>query len=233
LFCKTFSEKIKMILPFQFFPEKHFFAVKTKMVCYKERFVSDFLTCLVFFKRRERCKMIKDSAIEKIKAVIRDVPDFPKPGIIFKDITPILAEPKLFKDVVRLFAERHKNSNIDYVAAIEARGFILGGALACALNAGFIPIRKKGKLPYKTIEASYDLEYGTATIAMHIDAIKKGSNVLIVDDLLATGGTAFACASLIEQLGGKIVELDFLIELVFCKGREKLTNYPIYVPIKF
>ncbi len=177
--------------------------------------------------------MKESSVVEKIKAAIRDVPDFPKPGIVFKDITPILGNRKLLKSVINLFAKRHRNSRIDYVAAIEARGFIFGGALACALNAGFIPIRKKGKLPYKTIEASYDLEYGSATIAMHTDAFKKGSNVLIVDDLLATGGTALACASLIEHLGGKIIEIDFLIELVFCRGRSKLEKYPVYAPIKF
>ncbi|MDD4868929.1 MAG: adenine phosphoribosyltransferase [Kiritimatiellae bacterium] len=169
----------------------------------------------------------------KIKAAIRDVPDFPKPGIIFKDITPVLLDPNLFKAVIGLFVKRHKGKRIDKIAAIDARGFLFGGALAEKLGVGLVPIRKKGKLPYKTFEETYDLEYGTATISIHQDAFKKGERVVLIDDLLATGGTAAAAANLIRKAGGKVVEIDFLVELAFLKGRRKLQGYKIFAPIKY
>lgn len=172
-------------------------------------------------------------SVEKLKAAIRDVPDFPKKGIIFKDITPVLADPALFKLAVDTLAGRHAKSRIDTVCVIEARGFIFGSAVAYRLGTGVVPIRKKGKLPYTTHEATYDLEYGTATLQIHTDAVKKGSRVLLIDDLLATGGTAAASAQMIEKMGAEIVEIEFLIELAFLKGREKLTKYKVFAPIVF
>lgn len=172
-------------------------------------------------------------SIDRLKQAIRDIPDWPKKGILFKDITPLLAEPELFKLAVDTLADRHTESRIDRVCVIESRGFLFGSAVAYRLGAGIVPIRKKGKLPYETLEASYDLEYGTATLQVHVDALEAGTRVLLIDDLLATGGTAEASARLIEQLGGKIVEIQFLIELAFLKGREKLTRYPVYAPIVF
>ena len=160
--------------------------------------------------------------IDRIKNAIRDVPDFPKPGILFKDISPVLADPKLFHDAVSLFVSRHKANRIDKVAAIDARGFLFGASAAYNLKAGIVPIRKKGKLPYKTFEQSYDLEYGSATLAMHVDAVKPGERVVVLDDLLATGGTAAAACELIRRAGGTIVEVDFLIELTFLNGRAKI-----------
>ena len=171
--------------------------------------------------------------IEKLKSAIRDVPDFPQEGIVFKDITPILNDTELFKLSIDVFVERYKDQKIDKVAVVDARGFLFGSALAYLIGAGVIPVRKKGKLPYETIEASYELEYGTATLAMHVDGISKGERVLIVDDLLATGGTARATAQLIEQVGGDIVEIAFLIELAFLNGREKLDGYNIFAPLVF
>ncbi len=170
---------------------------------------------------------------DRIKAAIRDVPDFPKPGIIFKDITPILADPELFKATIDVFVDRHKSSGIRKVAAIDARGFIFGGAVAEKLGVGFVPIRKKGKLPYETIEETYDLEYGSATVALHTDAFAADEKVLLLDDLLATGGTAAAAAKLIEKAGGKVAEIDFLIELAFLNGREKLDGYEVFSAIVF
>ena len=171
--------------------------------------------------------------VDTLRAAIRDVPDFPKPGILFKDITPVLSDPALFKMAVDILADRHANSRIDKVCAVEARGFIFAAAVAYKLGAGLVPIRKKGKLPYKTLEASYDLEYGSATLQMHLDALKKNERVLLIDDLLATGGTAAATAQLIEKLGGTIVEIEFLVELSFLKGREKLSKYKVFSPISF
>ena len=171
--------------------------------------------------------------VSSIKAAIRDVPDFPKPGILFKDVTPVLGDAKLFRATTDLFAERHAKSRLDCIAAIEARGFILGAALADRLGLGLVPIRKKGKLPYRTVEASYDLEYGSATLQMHEDAVAKGARVLLIDDLLATGGTAAACVGLIRQLGGVVVEVDFLVELAFLNGRAKLPDVPVFAPIVF
>ena len=172
-------------------------------------------------------------SVRKLKAAIRDVPDFPKPGILFKDITPILNDPALFHAAIDLFAKRHKNKGFRKVAAIDARGFLFGAALAYKIKAGVVPIRKKGKLPYRTLEESYDLEYGSATLTVHADAFEPGEPVLLVDDLLATGGTALASAKLIERAGGKVEEIDILIELRFLNGREKLARYPIFAPISF
>jgi adenine phosphoribosyltransferase len=172
-------------------------------------------------------------SIRKLKAAVRDVPDFPKAGILFKDITPILKDPKLFRAAVDLFAKRHRDKGIRKIAAIDARGFLFGSALAYKLKAGVVPIRKKGKLPYQSFEESYDLEYGSATLAVHVDAFEPGEPVLLIDDLLATGGTALASAKLIERAGGKVMEIDFLVELGFLNGREKLAGYNVFAPIKF
>ena len=166
-------------------------------------------------------------SVEQLTRALRDVPDFPKPGILFKDITPILGDPDLFGQAVDLLAERHRGERIDKVAAVESRGFIFGVGVARLLNAGFVPIRKAGKLPYETIELSYELEYGEATLAMHTDAVLADERVLIVDDLLATGGTAAAATGLVEQLGGIVVGLEFLIELDFLQGRSALPGYDV------
>ena len=171
--------------------------------------------------------------VDSLKKAIRDIPDFPKKGIIFKDITPVLSDPALFKTAVEIFANRQKKAAIDKVAVIESRGFLFGAAVAYQLGLGIVPIRKKGKLPYKTVEATYDLEYGSATLQMHVDAVKKGERILLIDDLLATGGTAAASAKMIEDLGGVVAEIDFLIELAFLNGREKLTRYPVFAPVVF
>ena len=168
---------------------------------------------------------------ENLKAAVRDVPDFPIKGILFKDITPILQNGTLFRAAVDAIADRQKGKKIDAVVGIDARGFIFAGAVAYKLGIGFIPVRKKGKLPYKTVVTSYTLEYGSETSEMHIDALKKGDNVIIVDDLLATGGTAMAAATLVKQLGATIAEIDFLIELSFLKGRDRLKDYPVFAAI--
>jgi adenine phosphoribosyltransferase len=157
-----------------------------------------------------------------IARAIRNIPDFPKPGIQFKDITPVLAEPELFSGCIDLLIGRFKPGDIDSVVGIDARGFIFAAAVALRLNAGFVPVRKKGKLPFDTYEESYDLEYGSNTVAIHTDAVKPGARVMLVDDLLATGGTAAAAVALIEKVGGKILEISFLIELVGLGGRAKL-----------
>ena len=170
---------------------------------------------------------------EKLKAAVRDVPDFPIKGILFKDITPILQDPKLFRLAVDTLADRHQGKNLKAVVGIDARGFIFAGAVAYKLGIGFIPVRKKGKLPWKTVAASYTLEYGSETSEMHIDAIAKGDKVIIVDDLLATGGTAMAAATLVNKLGGQIAEIDFLIELAFLKGRDRLKDYSIFSAITY
>jgi len=162
-----------------------------------------------------------------LQAAIRNIPDFPKPGIQFKDITPVLADPRLFAASIDLLTANFKTSAVDAVVGIDARGFIFAAAAAVKLKAGFIPVRKKGKLPYRTIEQTYDLEYGTNTIAIHTDAVKAGNRVLLIDDLLATGGTAEAAALLLEKIGAKILEINFLIELSFLHGREKLKRFPV------
>lgn len=164
---------------------------------------------------------------KEIESAIRNVPDFPKPGIQFKDITPLLADPRLFAGTIDLLTDHYKPGSVDAVVGIDARGFIFAAAAATKLQAGFVPVRKKGKLPYKTHEQDYALEYGSATVAVHVDALKPGARVLIIDDLLATGGTAAAAAALVRKLDAKILEIGFLIELKFLNGREKLKGYPV------
>lgn len=171
--------------------------------------------------------------LEPVRNAIRDVPDFPKPGILFKDITPVLHDPALFKQVVDVLTERVRSVKADKIAAIESRGFLFGAPVAFALGISLVPIRKKGKLPYRTIEESYSLEYGTATLEVHEDAIEKGDRVVVIDDLLATGGTAEATAKLVEKLGGKVVEFQFLVELAFLEGRKRLSNYNIFAPVVY
>jgi adenine phosphoribosyltransferase len=163
----------------------------------------------------------------KLEQALRRIPDFPKKGIVYIDITPILQDSELFQLAVDLLVEKHLSSPPDYIAAIDARGFIFGGAMATKLGCGFVPIRKKGKLPYKTYTEKYDLEYGSAEIEVHIDAVPAGSKVLLVDDLLATGGTTSAAVKLLETLKAKIAGIEFIIELEFLNGREKLKNYPV------
>ena len=163
----------------------------------------------------------------EIEAAIRNVADFPKPGIQFKDITPVLADARLFAGAIDLLTARFQPGTIDAVVGIDARGFIFAAAAAIKLHAGFVPVRKKGKLPYENIEQDYALEYGHATVAMHIDALKPGARVLLIDDLLATGGTSAAATALVQKLGGNIVEAGFLIELKFLNGREKLSGFPV------
>ena len=177
--------------------------------------------------------MTNSSTIEDLKSSIRDVVDFPKKGIVFKDITPLLQNPETLKKSLDLFVEKYKNQSITKVVAIDARGFLFAVPVAIALNAGVIPVRKKGKLPYTTKAVTYSLEYGTDTVEMHEDAITAGEKVLIIDDVLATGGTANATAKLVTQAGGKVVGLAFLIELGFLKGREKLQGYDIFSIIKY
>lgn len=163
----------------------------------------------------------------EIERAIRNIPDFPKPGIQFKDITPLLANPRLFSGSIDLLIGKFKPGDVDAVVGIDARGFIFAAAAAVKLSAGFIPVRKKGKLPYKTHEQDYALEYGTASVAIHVDALKPGSRVLLIDDLLATGGTAAAAAQLVKKLGANILEISFLIELKALHGRDKLKGYPV------
>ncbi|RZJ80286.1 MAG: adenine phosphoribosyltransferase [Flavobacterium sp.] len=162
---------------------------------------------------------------DKIKQTLRDVADFPKPGIIFKDITPVLKDAALCKEITEALAQQLKEVKIDVVAGIESRGFLFGLALAQALNVPFVPIRKAGKLPYKTIKQSYDLEYGSATLEVHEDAFTSGQNVLIHDDLLATGGTVVAASQLVEQLNAKVIAYSFLISLDFLNGRQRLNQF--------
>jgi adenine phosphoribosyltransferase len=168
-----------------------------------------------------------------LKDYIRDIPDFPKPGILFRDITTLLKDKKAFKLAVDALSKKYKNKKIDAVVAVEARGFILGGAVAEKIGAGFVPVRKKGKLPWKRNSVTYDLEYGTDTLEMHHDAIKPNDLVLIVDDLLATGGTVKAVTDLVKQLNGKIIGIAFLIELTGLQGKEKLKGFPVFSVIKY
>jgi len=167
------------------------------------------------------------NAVELLRSRVRDVPDFPRPGIVFKDITPLLADPAAFSRVIDEIVVELGRGTVSKVVGIEARGFIVAAPVAYHMAAGFVPIRKAGKLPWKTEEQQYELEYGTETIAIHADAISRGERVAIVDDVLATGGTASAAADLVERLGGTVVSMAFLIELAFLKGRERLEKYDI------
>jgi adenine phosphoribosyltransferase len=164
---------------------------------------------------------------------IRDIPDFPKPGIIFKDIMPLLADPESFRQTVDALAEFAEPRKPDVVLGAEARGFMLGGALAYKLGCGFVAARKPGKLPWETVSAQYELEYGMDSLELHADAIGKGARVLVHDDLLATGGTARAKVNLVEQLGGEVVGLVFVIELTFLNGRERLEGYDVHSLIQY
>lgn len=168
-----------------------------------------------------------------LKSKIRTIPDWPKKGIMFRDITPLLQDKKAFKYVIDKFYERYKGKNIGVIVAIESRGFVFGAVLAYKLGCSFVPIRKEGKLPHKTMKQEYSLEYGNAVVEIHEDAIKQGDKVLIVDDLIATGGTISATIKLVELLGGKIIEIAFVIELIDLKGREKLKDYNVFSLVEF
>jgi adenine phosphoribosyltransferase len=174
-----------------------------------------------------------DVRVETLKTAIRDVPDFPKPGIVFKDITTLLQDGALFESAVDLLVDLVGDRPVDKVVAIESRGFVLGGALAPRLDAGLVLVRKPGKLPWKTVSASYELEYGTDSVEMHADALRPGERALIVDDVIATGGTARAVADLTEQLGATVSAFLFLVELSFLGGREKLGEREILSLIRY
>lgn len=169
----------------------------------------------------------------ELKDYIRSIQDYPKEGILFRDITTLLKDKDAFKLAIDKMAEQVKDKKVDLVVGAESRGFLIGSALAYKMNCGFIPVRKKGKLPYKTISEEYALEYGTDTLFMHEDAIKKGDNVLVVDDLIATGGTALAMIKMVEKLGGNVIGSSFLIELEELNGRKEIEKYPINIVIKY
>jgi adenine phosphoribosyltransferase len=171
--------------------------------------------------------------VETLRSYIRSVPDFPKKGIVFRDITPLLKDPEAFCRATTMFIDRYAGRGIQKVVSIESRGFILGSVIAHELQAGFVPVRKPGKLPWKTIGQEYTLEYGSDSIEIHQDAISPGDVVLIHDDLLATGGTAIATCRLVERLGGRIAELSFLIELGFLNGRQKLAGYDVFSVLRY
>ena len=171
--------------------------------------------------------------IQQLRAAVRDVPDFPKKGILFRDITPVLNDPVLFRASIDLFVERCRGKNIDKIVGIDARGFLFGSAVAYELSLGFVPIRKRGKLPYRTDTAKYSLEYGEAEVEMHTDALKEGERVVLVDDLLATGGTSAAAAILIRNTGANLLEAQFLIELEFLQGRKRIEPTPVTSFLKY
>jgi adenine phosphoribosyltransferase len=176
---------------------------------------------------------MNSAVINRLRAAVRDVPDFPKKGIVFKDITPLLSDQALFRASIDLFLERCREREIDKIVGIDARGFVFGSAVAYELGLGFVPIRKRGKLPYRTDTAKYSLEYGEAEMEMHTDAVRKGERVVLVDDLLATGGTSAAAAALIRNAGADLVEAQFLIELEFLEGRKRLEPTPVTSFLKY
>lgn len=173
------------------------------------------------------------TSVDKLRAAVRDVVDFPKPGIVFKDITPILADGRLFRESVSLLCETAGGAKVDKVVGIDARGFIFASAVADRLGVGFVPVRKKGKLPWKTRQTAYALEYGEAIVELHEDAVKPGESVLLVDDLLATGGTAAAAVKLLDELGANLIGISVLIELGFLNGRTKLTPHPVHAILRY
>ena len=177
--------------------------------------------------------LLSFASVEDLKRRIQDVPDFPKPGIMFKDITPLLADATALSMAVEFLTQPYRTTHIDFVVGAESRGFIFGMTVARNLSAGFVPIRKAGKLPRKTKRVQYDLEYGADALELHEDSIAPGSRVLLVDDLLATGGTMRACLDLVESLDAKIVGVAFLIELGFLKGRQKLAPHPVHSVLQF
>ena len=172
-------------------------------------------------------------ALEELRAAIRDVPDFPKAGIVFKDITPVLCDGPLFRQAIDLFLERCRRQKIDKIVCIDARGFLFGSAVAYEMGLGLVPIRKKGKLPYKCESAAYTLEYGEAEMEMHVDSVQPGERIVLIDDLLATGGTSASAVALINKVGGELVEAQFLIELEFLCGRAKLDPTPVVSFLKY
>ena len=176
---------------------------------------------------------MNSALMDRLRAGVRDVPDFPKKGIVFKDITPLLSDRALFRASIDLFLEHCRGKEIDKIVGIDARGFLFGSAVAYELDVGFVPIRKRGKLPYKTEIAKYSLEYGQAEMEMHIDAMIAGERVILVDDLLATGGTSAAAAALIRKVGGRLLEAQFLIELEFLEGRKRLEPTPVMAFLKY
>jgi adenine phosphoribosyltransferase len=171
--------------------------------------------------------------VEELRSAVRDVRDFPKKGIVFKDITPVLSDPELFRASIDLFLERCRGREVDKIVGIDARGFLFGSAVAYELGLGFVPIRKRVKLPYRTDTAKYSLEYGEAEMEMHTDAVSKGERIVLVDDLLATGGTSAAAAALIRNAGADLIEAQFLIELEFLEGRKRLEPTPVTAFLKY
>lgn len=171
--------------------------------------------------------------MDHLKALIRDVPDFPIPGILFRDVTPLLRDPRGLTEVVEHLAAEFRGAGVELVVGIESRGFIFGAPLAMALGAGFVPVRKPGRLPHEKIRREYALEYGTNTLELHADAVEPGQRVLVVDDLLATGGTARASAHLVEELGGVVAGVAFVVELSFLGGREVLSDYPVVSLVRY
>ena len=174
-----------------------------------------------------------DEILSKLRAAVRDVVDFPKPGITFKDITPILKDGALFRESIEVFLQQCRGKTIDKIAGIDARGFLFGSPVAYALGVGFVPLRKKGRLPFQTESARYSLEYGEAEMELHIDAIERGEKIVLIDDLLASGGTSASAATLIKKVGGNLVEAIFLIELEFLHGRKKLEATPVTSFLKY
>jgi adenine phosphoribosyltransferase len=177
--------------------------------------------------------MPSDFELQRLRDGIRDVADFPKPGILFKDITPVLADPALLRVAIDCFAEASRAAGAQKIVGIDARGFIFGAAVAYELGLGFVPVRKKGKLPYQCQSAAYSLEYGEAVVEMHVDALNSGERVVLIDDLLATGGTAAAAIKLIDKMGGKLLEAQFLIELAFLHGRNNLPTGSVRSFLRF
>lgn len=176
---------------------------------------------------------MSDKRIERISKLIRDIPDFPKPGIVFKDITPLLSDADAFRSCIDLLSETFSSKSIDSIVGIESRGFIFGAALALNMRKPFVPVRKPGKLPADTYRIDYDLEYGSDALEIHKDALLKASNVLLIDDLLATGGTARATAELISKAGGKVAAIAFVVELTFLNGAKNLRDFECHSLIKF
>ncbi len=175
----------------------------------------------------------RDDRVEYIRSLIRDVPDYPKPGIVFKDIAPLLQDGRGLGTTIELLAERWQDGGVERIAALESRGFPFGAALACRLGVGLAMLRKSGKLPYRTVGAEYELEYGTDRIEMHVDAVEPGQRVLLVDDLLATGGTAEAATRLLREAGAEVVGAAFVVELAFLEGRQRLSPTPVDALVRY